>query len=439
MKYAFLFITFMITLLSSSSQAAEPAKMVFPNGLTLIVKEAVQSDIIAFTVFVRAGAFNDSEKKAGLAYFTQSMLLQGTTSKSAEDIALLTESIGASIHGNCAEDYITLSAVVFKKYFPQTLDIFFDVLLHPAFSEKEIEKEKATTLAEIKSRHDHIFNVAFDELLETMYGRHPYHRPVIGYETTVKQFQRDDLIAFYRSHFTPENMVMTIVGDIEEAEIKTFLKIFFPDLETPSMVRSNSIEKAIELPDEGKREIAKPASFGQGYLMVGYSVPPVSSPDYAVLKLINGILSGGMNSRLFLFLREKEGLGYEVNSFYPSRVDTSSFVIYLGLAHDSLTKALQLIEQEIKKLKEEKVSADELMKVKTYLSGAYKLTRQKNQDYAFYLGFYEILGKGFGYDAVYTQDLQKVTAEDIQRVATKYFTDNNFTVIKLLPKEMEAQ
>lgn len=434
-RYLFCVLIMYNLLHLKSTYATEPEKTVFPNGLTLIVKEIKQTDIVALTVFIKAGAYREPEERAGLAYFTQSMLLQGTTTKSAQEVALLSESIGASIYGSCTEDFATLSTVCFKKYFSQLGDIFFDVLLHPAFLQEEIEKERTTILAEIRQRQDHIFNVAFDELLENIYKQLPYHRPVAGYEKTVKMLQRQHVIDFYQHHYLPKNMIVTVVGNVSISEMKKIVEQYFPGMNTPVTPAAAEKETLSSLVAQNHRqEITIPAKFNQSYLMAGYCVPPVAAADYSVLKIIVGILSGGMNSRLFLYMREKEGLCYELSSFYPSRVDNSVFVIYLGLDQASLAKAKQLLQKEIQKLREEKITADELTKVKTYLAGTYILSRQKYQDCAFYFGFYETLGKGYEYDGKYITELESVTPEDIQRVARTYFTDDNLTTIELLPR-----
>lgn len=441
MKRYLLCVLIMYNLLHlKPAYAAEPAKIIFPNGLTLIVKEMRQTDIVALTVFIKAGAYHEPEERAGLAYFTQTLLLQGTTTKTAQEIALLSESIGANIHGSCAEDFTTLSTVCFKKYFPQLSDIFFDVLLHPAFLPEEIEKERTTVLAEIQARRDHIFNVAFDELSENIYQQHPYHRPITGYEKTVGILQRQHIMDFYRQRYLPKNMVVTIVGNMSTPEMKTMLKQYFPDLDTPATPddKEKLTAGSVSAPRQ-KQETTISVKFRQSYLMAGYRVPAVSAADYSVLKIIAGILSGGMNSRLFLYLREKEGLAYELSSFYPSRTDNSVFVIYLGLDQAAVAKARQLLQTEIQKLREEKIYVGELNKVKTYLSGTYIISRQKYEDNAFYLGFYETLGKGCEYDSKYISELERISPADIQRVAQMYFSEDNLTIIELLPQSPKME
>ncbi len=417
--------------------AARPAaeKTVFPNGLTLIHQQTKNNEVIAMDLFIKGGSVNEDNAQAGLANFVQSMLYKGTNTRSAAEISVAIESLGASITGSCEQDYALVSAVVFKKYFPELSELFFESLLQPSFPVTEIEKTRANLLASIKTRADGIFNVSIDLLNEQMYGEHPYHKPAIGYQKSVASLSRKQLMDFYYRYFRPENMTLVVVGNISKSDILGTLKQYFPNLNRTMPVKPD-ISAAPGIPDRFQtQEISRETKFEQGYLMLGYLVPSVSSEDYAVLKIISSLLGGGMNSRLFLNLREKEGLAYELDSFYPSRVYNSEFIVYLGLQDANIPKAYALIRQELNKLRKEPVGATELQNIQTYLSGQFLLSRQTNQELAFYLGFFEMLKKGYEYDSQYLDDLNRVTASDILRVANTYFNDNNLTVIKLVPSK----
>ncbi|MDI6640898.1 MAG: insulinase family protein, partial [Elusimicrobiota bacterium] len=179
------------------------------------------------------------------------------------------------------------------------------------------------------------------------------------------------------------------------------------------------------------REVSKRKKFEQSYLMYGFIVPEISSADYTKLKLLNAYLGGGMSSLLFQELREKAGLGYEVNSFYPSRKDKSHFVLYIGLDSAAMKVAEEKIDSVIDKLKTELISDVRLKEIKNYLTGNYIFGHQTNSQQSWYLGWWEILGKGYEYDDRYLKELNKVTPEEIRKVANKYLTDK-FVVARIL-------
>ncbi len=415
--------------------ANPPAKTIFPNGLTLIHQYDQNSEVVALDLFVKAGASAEEKNQSGIANFIQDLLYKGTTSRTARQIAVESESIGTSINGSCADDYALVSAVVFKEYFEPMTDIFFDCVLNPTFPPEEVEKERANILASIKTREDSIFNVAFDRLNEEIYGEHPYHKPVIGYKRTLQNITRMQIMAFYQQYYRPENMILVIVGNISHKNIKKLLSNYFPELDQ-TMLSIQPISAAPATPNRFKaKDITLETKFKQAYLMMGYLVPSVVDRDYPVFKIIATLLGGGMGSRLFVNLRGQQGLAYELDSFYPSRSYASILCIYLGLKETNLAQAQSSVMKEINTLKTTPVTTEELNNIKTYLSGQYLLSRQTNQSIAFYLGFYELLQKGFEYDAQYLADLNAVTSNDISRVANDYFSDNKLARIKLIPQK----
>ncbi|MDD5131189.1 MAG: pitrilysin family protein [bacterium] len=426
----FAILTFAPGLLAAANA---PTKTVFPNGLTLIHQYEQNSEVVALDLFVRAGAFREDKNQAGIANFIQQLLYKGTTTRSAKQIALESESLGASINGSCDEDYALVSTTVFKNYFAPLSDVFFDCVLNPAFPQEEVEKEQANILAAIRTREDSIFTVAFDLLHEQMYGEHPYHKPVIGYKKTVQNITRNQIMEFYQRYYRPENMILVVVGNIDRENIIKQLEQYFPALAEASLMLQ-PLSAAPATPQRFEiQELSNETKFKQAYLMLGYLVPSVASQDYPVFKIIATLLGGGMNSRLFVNLREKQGLAYELDSFYPSRAFTSTLCIYLGLNIFNMEQAQESVMKEIDRLKTVPVPAEELDNIKTYLSGQYLLSHQTNQSIAFYLGFYELLQKGYEYDSQYLADLKAVTANDIARVAKAYLNDNNLTKIQLIP------
>jgi zinc protease len=422
-----------------SSTASEPQKSILANGLTVIHKETGYNDIVAVDIFIKAGSLVENDKQAGITNFLQRLLLKGTTSRTAEQLAKDIGSLGGIIDFNSAEDYAELYLVIPKENFDEGLRILLDVLMNPGLATLEIEKERTIILGQIKSQQDSIFSVSYDLLNETLYGNYPYHKQVLGNQKTISSVKREDLVNFHQKVYVPQNMVLVVVGNIKEKRILKQLKAI---LHTVKKIDSIPETRILSKPqDELLPERNTPyeksyrRTFKQAYLMMGYLMPPGDASDYPVLKVINAILGGGMGSRLFVNLRDKQGLAYEIGSFYPTRILKSKFVIYMGLDASNMAKAKTGILDELRQLKEHLPDQEELKAIKNYLKGTYILAHQTNKDQAWYLGWNEIIGKGYLYDDLYVRDLEKVTPEDINFAANKYFKDNNRILIQLLPKE----
>ncbi|MDI6640897.1 MAG: pitrilysin family protein, partial [Elusimicrobiota bacterium] len=197
------------------------------NGIILIYREVKPLPIVTLNIFLKLGSVHDPEEKIGLTNLTQGLLLKGTKTRTNEQIATEIESIGASIGTSTAEDYSQISLSVTTKYFNKALDILADVFLNPTFLEEELQKEKVVVKASIKQRDDYIFNVAFDLLRETLYGKHPYANLTCGSQQTVDNITREDIVNWHKKHYGIENVIFVIVGNVSISCAKKSIEKYF--------------------------------------------------------------------------------------------------------------------------------------------------------------------------------------------------------------------
>jgi predicted Zn-dependent peptidase len=394
------------------------------NGLKVIHKEITNNPLVTVQLFTRAGALNEDRSQAGLAQFTQSLLVQGTATRNAEQLATDIEDTGGNLSSDIEHDYGSIGISLLDSNFSAAMEMVADMALHPSFPEGEIEKERSNILAALKSRQDQIFYVANDLLNVALYGDHPYSWPETGKADTVAHFTRQDLVAWHAKYYVTDQMLLVVAGNVSLATVKAAADKYFG-----TMARGTGIlpPPAATIPAAQKLSQAT-KKFKQAYVMVGYPAPALTSTDFPVLKVVNALLGGRMTGRLFTELREKQSLGYEVNSFYPSRKELSRFVIYLGLEKKNLARAKDGIAAIIKDLKEKPVEAKELQETKNYISGIYLLDHQTIGRQAWNMGFWETAGRGYAYDDQYINDLMAVTSSDIQKAARQYFTDNSVQV-----------
>jgi predicted Zn-dependent peptidase len=354
------------------------------------------------------------------------LLTKGTKKRTAEQIAVELESVGGGIGAGANEDYSEIGVSITSMHFDKAMEILADVFLNPLFPDRELAKEKVNIIAGIKSRKDSIFTVASDMLNQKMYKTHPYARLTSGSEETVNKITRDDIVAWHKKNHAVPNLLMIVVGNVSLSDTVKYIDKYFGQL--PKTVPEQT---QLPVPDiTAPVTITEKTKFEQAYLMYGYIAGEITSKDYAALKVLNGYLGGGMSSLLFQKLREQAGLGYEVDSFYPSRKEKSRFVIYIGLDTGSISIAKQKITELVADLKQNKIDETRLTEVKNYLKGTFLLDHQTAARQAWYFGWWEMLGKGYEYDTVYTTEIDKITADDVLAAANKYLTDK-FVCIEL--------
>lgn len=396
-------------------------RTVLDNGITVLVTENPSADIIAARLFFKAGSRWESIEQAGLSHLVAAVMTKGTEKHSSLEIAERVESIGASLSTDAASDYFLLSIKTVSADFPEMLKLAGELLRSATFPESEVELERRLALQAIRSQQEQPFTVALDRLRHAMYGDHPYALSGLGSAETVANLKREDLQHYYQTHFRPDNLTISIAGRItpEEAvsQVEEILGSWraplvpLPNLNLPS-VASNPTRSAV------------PQDTQQSIVILGYlapSVTPETMEDYAALKLLNTYLGNGLSSRLFVELREKRGLAYEVSAFYPTRLDTSYFVTYMGTAPTNTAIALSGLKTEVDRLCDAPLSAEEIQVAKNKLLGQYALGKQTNSQLAQIFGWYETLGLGVEFDSQFQDAIAKVSAEAAQEIAGRYF------------------
>lgn len=404
---------------ASLLQAPRLHRTVLANGLTVLVLENPVADIVSARMFIRTGSASEASHQAGLVSFLMGLLTKGTPALSSMAIAETVESVGASLGTDAAADYSVISLKTVSADFPEIFALAATLLRQPSFPTEEIELERKLTLQQIRSMQEQPFTLAFNQLRQDMYGEHPYARPGIGTEATVGAITQLDLVDFHRQHMRPDSVVITIVGRITPAAALALVEQALGDWQVPDA----SSPPALVFPAVLTTPICSMAAqdTNQAIVMVGYPAASVKHPAYAALKLINTYLGNGLSSRLFVELREKRGLAYDVSAFYPTRLGPSQFVAYIGTAPENTATALEGLRFEVERLQETVLSDEELQSAKNKLLGQYALGKQTNAQIAQLLGWYEILGLGVEYDQGFQDMVAAVTVLDAEAVAQEFF------------------
>jgi len=422
-KFIFIAIS-LFAALTNAHAGGHVNEFTLANGIKVLHKEITDNPLVSAQLFLRAGSVNEKETEAGLANFVQVLLMQGTKNRDSEKLSRDIEDIGASVSTDVDNDFCTLGISVMDAKTDKAMELLADVAFNPAFPAEEIEKERTNVLAGIRSRQDHLHNVADDLFLKTFYGNHPYSWPDIGKKETVSGFMRADLERWHKNNYTGNGTVLSIAGNITLEKAKKLAEMFFSSV-PPGAKQDEARPPAFP----GHKQVnSKNSKFQQAYLMIGWPAPNNANKDFATLKVLNSLLGGRMSGRLFTELREKLGLAYEVNSFYPSRKLSSRFVVYMGLDKKNIPVAEKRIMEIIADIKQTPVSDKELEETKNYIRGIYLLDHQTIGRKAWYTGFWEIMGAGYSYDDQYLEKLMSVSSQSIQSAAAAYFTGDYIQV-----------
>jgi predicted Zn-dependent peptidase len=392
---------------------------VFNNGINLIVIENSATNVIAGRIFLKNGGGRwEKRSQAGIFHLLAAVITKGTENLSSVEIAERVESMGASLGTDAATDYFLVSLKTVAADFEEMLPLAAEILRSPTFPPAEVELEKHLTLQNLLSQKEQPFNVAFNQLREMMYGEHPYGVSIVGTEQSVSNLTPFDLKQYHSTYFRPDNLVISLAGKVtKEAAIKMVEKVFGdwqpPQTPIPQII----LDPASTQP----HQVRIKQDTQQSIIMLGYLAAGVKSEDYPILKLLSTYLGNGLSSRLFVELREKRGLAYDVSSFYPTRLDKSQFVVYMGTAPQNTEVAIEGLQREVERLWERTLSSEELQAAKNKLLGQYALGKQTNAEFAQIYGWYESLGLGIEFDRQFQKEILQITPEMAQKVAANYF------------------
>ncbi|MEL6787956.1 MAG: pitrilysin family protein, partial [Cyanobacteria bacterium J06607_15] len=402
-------------------------RSVLANGITLIVVENQAADIISGRFFFKgAGTIIESSEQAGLAHLVSAVITKGTENLSALEIAEKTESIGAGLGTDASTDYFSLSLKTVSSDFPAMLRLLGEIMRSPTFPESEVELERKLTLQGIRSQKEQPFNVAFNQLRQQMYPNHPYGISVLGTEASVNSLTREDLQQYHQTYFRPDNLVISLSGRITQAQATEMIAEAFGNWKKPDGSLPLAALSSPTL-NPSQQEIIQDTQ--QSIVMLGYLGTKVNLQDYPVLKLISTYLGNGLSSRLFVELREKRGLAYDVSAFFPTRLDTAPFITYMGTAPTNTATAIEGLSTEVARLTQETLSEAEIQGAKNKMLGQYALGKQTNGEIAQTYGWYETLGLGVEFDSTFQSTIPPITAQQIQEVANKYLSQPYISIV----------
>ncbi|MDH5767388.1 MAG: insulinase family protein [Nitrospirota bacterium] len=425
------------------ADALEVKKTVLPNGLTVIHSEKHSLPIVMVTLLIKASPLNEPKEKAGLANLTADLLTEGTKNRTSSDISEEIEFIGALLDASAGKDYTVVTLSVLKKDIHKGFELFSDILLHPVFPQTEIERKKRLIKGSLRQSEEDPSFLAERAFKREVFGEHPYGRLIEGSVETIDTIKREDLTKFYSDYFLPHNSLLSVVGALTPEELNALIGKYlgeWKNAELPYNPSSPPFSKGGQegLLDEksSKRIIKIDKDLTQATIILGHLGISRDNPDYYAVSIMNYILGGGgFSSRLMESIRDEMGLAYDVSSSFTAPKETGDFQAEVQTKNESANKVIDEIRRQMNRIREEKVSDEELSDAKSYLTGSFPRRLDTNRKIADFLTTVEFYNLGLDYVEKYPGYINSVTKDDILRVARKYFNPENSVLVVVANQE----
>jgi len=404
-----------------------PASVELSNGLTLILSQRPGLPIVAANLVLKAGSEANPIETPGLASFAAAMLDEGTTTRSSLQIADEVAQLGGALGPDTAMDATTVSVRSLAKNFPAMLDLLADVVLRPSFPADEIERQRASRLAQVLQQRDSPPQIAAQTMSMALYGaRHPYGYAEIGTEGSIKTTSRGDLVAFWKEHFMPNEAALVVAGDISMAELRALAEKALgawprgtPQRRAPGAPATTAARLVI---------VDKPGS-PQTQVRVATIGVPRSTRDFRPLQVMNLILGGSFSSRINMNLREQHGYTYGANSQFVFRRHAGPFAVAAGVRTDVTAPAVSEIFKEIRAMLESPPTPDEIGRAKASLTDSLASAFETRTSAVNNLSNVFIYDLGLDYYTRFAAEVQAVTAEQALAVARRYLVPERLVVI----------
>jgi len=407
-------------------------KTVFGNGLTLLSERQSQFKSLAIGVWVKAGTRHERPQEAGLSHFLEHMLFKGTENRNALDIARAVDQVGGEFNAFTSREYTCFHILLLSKDVELALEILSDIILNSKFDAEELERERKVILQEISMVEESPEEFAHDIFFEVVYGKHGLGRPILGTESSIRRTSRGDNLRFFRKYYQPENLIVSVSGNVSHELVKKKLKTLarkgWPGRHEVVPIQ---IEAAPKL-KSGMWWVVRPTE--QVHLIWGVEGPRTNSKDRFAAFLLNVYLGGGMSSSLFQEIREKKGLAYTVYSSLSSFQDSGVFSVYAATSPSHVPLCLRLIEECVEKLKNTLLPESELEVIKDNLKGTILVGSDGVEPRMFSIASNEIsFGRYVSVEEV-CKLIDEVKPQDIRRVARALLKDGKRSVLALGPK-----
>ncbi len=408
-------------------------KEILKNGTRIILAPNTGTETVTIQILVEAGSKYETADNNGISHFLEHMIFKGTKKRpTAKIISEELDSVGGAFNAFTGKEQTGYWVKVPKQHLKMALDVVSDIYLNSTFKQEEIDKERGVILQEMAMYKDMPMHHVWDVFENLFYGNQPAGWDIIGTIENINRFKRKDFLDYLKTFYIPQSTVIVVAGNFDKNNVLKKIKGSFeknPQLkEKTEKLKTTQNQRRPQLRIHAKET-------DQTHLIIGVKSVNMFEEDRYPIGLLATILGGGMSSRMFDELREKRGLTYYVNSDAEQYTDSGYFFASAGVQHKNLEETIQLILKEFKKTTQKKVSEKELRKVKEYIKGKTLMSLESSTAVASYLGNQELFRKKIKKPAEIFKKIDAVTADDLMRVASEIFKDENLNLAIIGPHQ----
>jgi len=397
-----------------------------PNGLTIITEEMEHIRSASIGIWIKTGSRDEDLQWNGISHFIEHMVFKGTQNRSAEEIARQVDSIGGNMDAFTAKECVCFNVKVLDEHVPIAMDVLSDLVLNPVFDVQDIARERGVILEEIKMDEDNPDYLVHEIFTQNFWKDHPLGKPILGTKDTVKRFDREPVADFYAQRFSPCNVTICAAGHLKHREFVDLVAKHFQHMKPVKNGFHSSQPKIVP-----RIIMRNKKALEQVQICIGVPSHPIAHEQRHASYILNTLLGGGMSSRLFQNIRERQGLAYAIYSDLSPYRDTGCLSVYAGTSRESASKVVQSVVSEFRKLKQERVPEDELRRAKDQLKGSLMLSLESSTARMSNLARQEMyFDRFYGLDEL-IQKIEDVKAEDLQRLANEFFQTNSIAVTVL--------
>ena len=396
------------------------------NGVRVVTEQMDHVRSVSMGIWIGTGSRRETPDENGICHFIEHMLFKGTTHRSAEDIARSVDSIGGGLDAFTSKEMVSYNTKVLDEHLPIAFEVLADMVRNPLFREEDIEKEKGVILEELKMEVDNPEYLLHEIFSSNFWKDHPIGKPILGTKDTVQKFDRGMLDEYFRRIYSPGNILITAGGNLKHEHLVELTRRHFDDLPVNGTLTPD------KKPTPHARLVFRnKTSLEQTHLYMGVPSYPMPHESRFACYVLNTVLGGGMSSRLFQNIREKQGLAYAVYSELSMYRDTGCMAIYAGTSIETAGKVVESIVQELREIKQNLVPPEELRRAKDHLKGSFVLGLESTSSRMMNLARQELYYKRFFTIDEMLERIEEVGAEQVQRIAQEFFDPKNITLAML--------
>jgi predicted Zn-dependent peptidase len=401
-------------------------RTILPNGVRVVTEHMANVRSVSVGIWIGTGSREESPKESGISHFIEHMVFKGTKNRSAEQIARSVDSIGGGLDAFTSKELVSYNVKVLDEHLPEAFDVVADLVRNPLFEKADIEKEKGVILEELKMEVDNPEYLIHEIFSSHFWKGHALGRPILGTKQTIRAFDRDKVERYYRQFYTPSNILVTAAGNLKHRELARLAEDHFADLKprrTPTVVETPRPHAPLVFRNKNSLE--------QVHVYLGVPSIPMPHESRFACYILNAILGGGMSSRLFQNIREKQGLAYTVYSELTMYHDAGCMLIYAGTSLRSAGKVVESVVRELHEMVEHRVTPEELRRAKDHLKGSYVLGLESTSSRMGNLARQEFYFQRFFSLDEMLERVENVTAEEVQKLSEQFFDPKTMAVAML--------